>query len=216
MRKKVWLIGPKLWNPSVQGLSQADQHIFIDGGLIHREKIPEPLKRDVPSFALGDGDSLREHGVNVEDKFDLIFPEDKDQSDFSLALSHLPDSLKAGSIDFYLYGLSGGRKDHELALIGECFHFLKGRSDCAFHLHFPDNKREATIIGRQADFSYHGIFSVFSFEKAEVTIFGEVKFPIEKEALLPFQSLGLSNEAKGAIKINSDKPLIIYWGEERG
>ncbi|MCR9204123.1 MAG: hypothetical protein NXH75_06075 [Halobacteriovoraceae bacterium] len=219
MRKKVWLIGPRAWSASDCKLSKPDHLIFIDGGLSYKSLLPVKIIENTPLFSLGDGDSLREHGVKGLPPLDMTFSEDKDKSDFSLALEHLPEVLQTSfenDLEFSLLGLLGGRKDHELAVLGESYHFLKKNKKCFFQLYDSLNILEASMFYGEMKFNFHGTFSVFSFNTSKVEIKGEVKFPTKTE-MKPFQSLGLSNEAHGEFTVKANEPLLIYWakGKER-
>lgn len=214
MRKNVWLIGPKSWSASECKFSKPDYLIFIDGGLSFKPLLPKNIVENTPSFSLGDGDSLKEQSVNSLPPLDMTFPEDKDKSDFSLALEHLPEELTKGrETDFSLFGLLGGRKDHEMAVLGEIHHFLLKNKFATFSLYDSQNNLEISLFCGEKNFDFRGTFSVFSFSLSMVEIKGEVKFPTKSE-LKPFQSLGLSNQARGEFQINSSEPLLIYWVRE--
>lgn len=219
MTKTIWLIGPKPWNPQRDTWPLAtspDQIVYIDGGLGHQTKLKKLGLQDIPAISLGDGDSLPQHLVEQRVSLDHQFPPEKDQSDFSLALSHLKENLllMKDPLTLQLFGLFGGRRDHELAIFGEAYHFLKSFSNSSMNIFDEQGIRKVTIFQGNKEFSQRGIFSVFSLEKCSITIEGEVKYGGKNIELLPFQSLGLSNFAEGEFNISSNSPLLIYWAQD--
>lgn len=219
MTKTIWLIGPKAWNPQRDSwpLATSPEHIvYIDGGLAHQTKIKNLGFQDILAVSLGDGDSLPKYLVEQRVSLDQKYPPEKDQSDFSLALSFLRENYNDGNpaLSVHLFGLFGGRRDHELAIFGEAYHFLKDFPESSMNLFDENGYHKLSLFHGDKTFSYKGTFSLFSLEKCSVDIEGKVKYGGKNIELLPFQSLGLSNFAKGEFKVASNSPLLIYWVQD--
>ena len=141
----------------------------------------------------------------------LSFNKDKDQSDLSLALELLKTQFKGEDIKVLLHGFSGGRLDHQLAIIGELHLFLKSNSNKARTIIY-DEQGYCVAEGTTGTFSgeHIGEFSVFTLEKEKITISGNATYTGDFE-LGPLSSLGLSNRAKGCFKVASSLPFFIIW-----
>lgn len=83
----------------------SDKIICVNGGYLIARSL------DVhPHYVIGDFDSLKEEVID-KDLVLIEYPEDKDFSDFELALQKALE-LKPETV--YVYGALGGRKDHEV------------------------------------------------------------------------------------------------------
>lgn len=162
--------------------------LYIDGGVKHQQKFGA-------GFSLGDEDSSHS-------PLDLQLPIEKDYSDFTFALRYLKDFKEINC-----YGFTGGRLDHQLAVLGEVNQFLTMANICELKL---DNQ----IIGtnkKAISLNYHGTFSIFSFYETHFSIQGEVKYQAEKTLIKPFSSYTLSNIGKGHFQIEASDPFFIFF-----
>ncbi len=159
---------------------------------------------------VGDSDSFREK-VSTENIFRL--PENKDASDFSCALRLFDRQL---NYTFHLWGLSGGRKDHELFVWGEILAFLDQHPESKFILYGKSGRIETHFMGSgHWKFRHEGLFSLGSMRKIRVKLTGDVKYPIPKESWLPtLSSWGLSNEGTGEIILENEGAAFIHYPEK--
>jgi len=190
---EVTLVGPLL-----EAVPENIDHpfIFIDRGVIFREKFRQEGKETYWDFSVGDGDSAP-HAL------DLTLNPEKDFSDLSFALSLLPPNLKK----LNLWGFLGGRRDHELINLGEVNSaLLKNISNALVSF---DQK----ILAKNGSLELNilGTFSLVVLCETEVKIEGECKYPLEEFTVLrSLSSHGLSNEGRGIVKINSKGPYFIF------
>lgn len=162
--------------------------LYIDGGVKHQEKFGA-------GFSLGDEDSSNS-------PLDLCLPTEKDYSDFAFALRYLKEFKQ---ID--CYGFTGGRLDHQLAILGDINQYLETSNLC-------EVKLDDQIIGtnkKTVCLNYHGTFSIFSFHENYFSIQGEVKYQAEKILTKPFSSYTLSNIGKGVFYIEGSEPFFIFF-----
>ncbi len=193
-KKTSWvLVGPM--GPEL-GLS-ADAVLAVDGGLKYAPKA---------DFWVGDGDS--NPALPLPEHFLKLSPE-KDISDFRAALDLLPE---AESI--LLWGFLGGRRDHELAILGECHGYLKSNPGCQIKIYNKGVLAGVFLPTGVGRIEYTGSFSLFSLESAKVTLRGDVLYSLSSPInLAPLSSHGISNKAQGMIMTESDKPLLILLGD---
>lgn len=171
--------------------------LAVDGGIQHTKKA---------DFWVGDGDSspsltlpLHRHHLSRE----------KDFSDFKAALDLIPQAKT-----IYLWGFLGGRRDHELAVFGECADFLKHHLQCRIYLYEEGKLVGMALPPGSGDIQYTGGFSLFVMEKARVRLVGDVLYQLPQPSLLsPFSSHGLSNRASGSLRYESEAPLFFIFGE---
>lgn len=199
MTKDYVLVGP-LKIPSQIHLKEFESHphIFIDGGITHRDSVLGPH-----FFSLGDGDS------GSASQLDYLHPKDKDRSDFALSLKQLFLSTGDAPLNLHLIGLWAERLDHFLALLGESFEALKKTTDLKLYLYDEHFNIRAILFKDELKWSHQGIFSLFSLTKVDVTIEGKAHFNGDF-VLPPLSSQGLSNEANGELSIKSDGPLLLW------
>lgn len=184
------LVGPLLNNED--NLSLECPHIFIDGGILFRNK----LTKDVPSWSIGDGDS------SSREQMDILLECEKDESDLKAALECIPQEINK----IYLKGLLGGRKDHELVNFGEIHHFLLGRNQIECEL----NENICAYSQGSYVFNVNTTFSVLVFEKTSLEIEGNAKYLLKKKEINPLSSHTLSNIGQGEIKIKANKPFFLF------
>ncbi len=175
------------------GLASAPQ-IAVDGG---DRFAPNPV------LVVGDGDS--KSGASTAP----FHPKpDQDQTDLAFALKLVNPGRWT---DLHLFGFLGGRKDHELAAIGEVCRALAIRMDLTrASLYDQSGDLAFTVhnIGTHA-FVHHGVFSVLAFESARFTIAGACRFPIRDQTLLSFSGVGISNVGEGVFTIQSSGVFMM-------
>lgn len=184
-------LGPKII-PKLSSLPQ----IAVDGG--------EIFSHD-PFLWIGDGDSLN-HEPNTKNKIQLN--RQKDFSDLAYTLDLLKDhKLKI----LHLWGFSGGRIDHELFNLGEVALFLKERSETQVHYYRKDIHPALTFYSAGSwNFSFTGTFSLGAVEAVELTIKGQVNYPIDfPHKVGPLSSFCLSNMAKGPFLVEAQEPFFM-------
>jgi thiamine pyrophosphokinase len=184
------LVGPLVncWRPSKRPV------LFIDGGA----EFKSPLASI--SASVGDGDSTTL-------AMDLLLARDKDYSDFDFALRSLPQNV----VEIFAYGFIGGRRDHELANLGEAHAFLKARLNKTEIIF--DHGITMMSAGKWTCRCV-GIFSVLVLESCRVSITGKATYQILKPSLLPpLSSFGLSNLGAGDIQVSCEGPLILIRSE---
>lgn len=192
------LIGPM--GPKLPAFLNKIPKIAVDGGANFSEEY---------DLWIGDGDSVKE--MIPSDK-SILLPKDKDQSDLACAFKLLDSK---GSYTLHLWGFHGGRRDHELFVLGECFRFLTDHQETMICIYGEDGKILYHLLGHgQWKFSYQGIFSVGTIYKTCLSLTGDCEYPIKKKSsLYPLSSLGLSNKASGVIRIDNDGPIFVYYPE---
>jgi thiamine pyrophosphokinase len=156
-----------------------------------------------PALVVGDGDS--KSGASTAP----FHPKpDQDQTDLAFALKLVNPGRWT---DLHLFGFLGGRKDHELAAIGEVCRALAIRMDltrATFYDQSGDLAFTVHNIGTHA-FDHQGVFSVLAFESARFTISGACRFPIRDQTLLSFSGVGISNVGEGAFTIQSSGVFMM-------
>lgn len=161
---------------------------------------------------IGDSDSNKSVPENT-----LVYhlPEEKDASDFSCALKLLDRQLK---YSLHLWGLSGGRKDHELFVWGEVLAFLEQHPESQCILYGNDGRIDTHFLGSgHWRFQHTGRFSLGSLRKIRVKLTGEVKYPIQTESWLPaLSSWGLSNVGSGEIILENEGAAFIHYPGDEG
>jgi thiamine pyrophosphokinase len=196
--EKVTLIGPLFEGKITLPLDHP--HIFVDkGGMF----LPDGVKQqpDRPTFIrVGDGDSF-------QGELDVKLNPVKDLSDLSYALGMIPSTCK----HLQLRGFLGGRKDHEIINLGEVYNYLSENQSADFDF-------QIFALGKgQYHFSYFGTFSLLSFIPNQVTLEGNISYPLKGDAVVPpLSSLGLSNEARGDFLIHAQENLLAFFNEVPG
>lgn len=167
--------------------------IIIDGGLNHQLEL-------LNCISLGDQDSSKY-------ELDKIIPREKDYSDLSYGLQHIPKKTEV----INCYGLLGGRLDHQLCVIGDIIEFLQ-TSSMSFNLYSSNVKAVILISPGKWQINHIGTFSVLSLNEQKVHLDGEIKYKSTGEYtyIKPLSSRSLSNESTGLIQINNEFPLGVY------
>ena len=197
------LVGPRHHEPHYL----ESPTIYIDGGARLQRCYASSQVSKFPMITVGDGDSLGD-----DNKLDLRLDRDKDFSDLAFALRHIPDSIQS----VIMLGFLGGRRDHELANLGEVHAFAKRRSTPTEIKFFEYGQcKIRVILCGQSQIEIHGLFSIFVLEKARFSLRGQCRFQVpEPRSLEPMSSLGLSNEGFGQILVNCDQPFFVLSNQE--
>lgn len=193
----ICLVGPMIKSFTPEFKHQA--YICIDGGAHLKHTLPA----HIPCLTVGDGDSYN----NVHD---ISYPVKKDSSDFALALKVLPHSVS--EID--LFGLRGGRRDHEFINIGEILRYLDTHSNlnkATFFNQKNDIKTDCWFALNKGihSLNFKSTFSIISLQKQKISIEGQAEYKCTDRIIDVLTSQGLSNVANGEIAIKCQKPLLI-------
>lgn len=190
-KDQVFVVGPLL---QAHTYVPTGPTIYVDGGTQFR---PIGGGERFPSVIVGDGDS----GAT---DLDVALPRKKDFSDLAFVFHSLPATVR----HVELLGFLGGRRDHELINYGEANLFLRSKKE------FTTVRFDQSIIafaGGSLKFEASGTFSVAVFEKAAIKITGAVKYPLSRSTRIrPASSLGLSNEGRGTVVIECNKPCFLF------
>jgi len=178
--------------------------IAVDGGISHLEGFSVP-----PVIHIGDMDSsVLESKVPVMDT--IIFPADKDRSDFFLALDFVS---KKNVKDVLVFAASGGRSDHFISNYETAIDFASRGIKIVFSGEYEDIFFLPCIApdGYEFDFPEGSTVSVFSGtdECHGVTLEG-FKYGLKNEVLSRNIPLGLSNlTVKDKQIINFENGVIV-------
>ncbi|MDD6308110.1 MAG: thiamine diphosphokinase [Clostridia bacterium] len=158
-----------------------------------------------PDLVVGDFDSLL--GEVPQDINRMVYPAEKDATDFQIALEY---AIAQGYTDIYAIGVFGGRVDHFLGNISllkmareKEINFLMEDADCRMTISW------GTLHVPKTHFTYLSVVPLF--EDATVSLAG-VKYPLQKKRLFRGDTLGISNEitAKEAIiQIENGSAVIL-------
>lgn len=199
--KKLIIIGPV--SPQIPKKLLTLHKLFVDGGTRYFK-----VKKGV-CFSLGDGDTFT-GDTSTKNQLDLLLPAKKDYSDFKFALSLVPNNLK----EIYLTGFLGKRKDHELINFGEVHQFLRKRKSTVVHFLAKNQLKITAISSGKHSFSHTGNFSILALESAEISLTGKCEYKIlKKRKIAILSSQGLSNIGFGKIKLKTNRPVFIFFGD---
>ncbi len=196
MCKELVMIGPLINIMELPKIDPSFPIIYIDGGLEFKKYFPHNLNH----YSIGDGDSYQfQHDLTLDE----LLPNDKDYSDFRAALSLITNNIE----HILCLGLTGGRYDHQLSIIGELFDFLS---------HYKKSMNitleqfgEFFSAGRYS-FNHHGIFSIFSLYPIKLSIVGNCEYPLNQKFIgKSLSSHTLSNSADGDFEIHCDRPFVF-------
>jgi len=171
--------------------------IFVDGGTKF-EKVLAPISK----LSVGDGDSYPA-------ALDINLEANKDFTDLSFALCLIPKSIK----QLLLLGFIGGRRDHELAVLGEIHQFLKHHEDKTqvifdqIYLGFSPGSYTIEL---------NGLFSILVLESTQLKMTGKCQFPLTDFTLMtPLSGLGISNHGEGMVNLTCHGPFFLIFGQGR-
>ncbi len=178
--------------------------IAVDGGIHHLENLPVP-----PLIHIGDMDSsVPDSKVPVKDT--VVFPADKDSSDFFLALDFLH---KKGVDEVVVFAATGGRSDHFISNYETAVDFASGGMKIVFSgqdediFFLPCNSPD----GYEFDFPEGSTVSVFAgTDECEGVSLEGFKYPVRNEDLHRNFPRGLSNVVIcKKQKIDFEKGVIV-------
>jgi len=159
-----------------------------------------------PVLWAGDGDS-----GHAPQSTPAFIKDSQDITDFRFCL----DGIRNWRWNtLHLFGFLGGRRDHELANLGEIHTEMKARPQFSKAVFYgSDNRAQVQFFQAGAHtIELHGTFSVLALEHAEITISGECRYPAERVSLHPLSGQGISNEAFGRVEISSSAPFMLLCG----
>ena len=194
------LVGPVMAAPLLLqdvarlGIGTVPQ-IAVDGGIEFALK---------PVLWAGDGDSSPS-GTPV------AFKDSQDETDLRFCLN----GVRGGQWrQLHLFGFLGGRRDHELANLGEIHAEMKARGAFVSAV-FYDDKLEAAVRFFNAGahrVNISGTFSLLSLEAAVADIGGDCAYAAKGAALPVLSGRGVSNSGRGMVDISCDAPFMIVQG----
>lgn len=198
--KELLLVGPLAKTGELQGQNRPSGIIFVDGGAKLKADTIN-IWSELPTFSVGDGDSISSELV---DTLDCKLDPNKDQTDLYHALLSIPSFIQK----INCIGLSGGEKDQELAVLGECYHYINENKFVeSINISGPLSLFQAGKV----KIEHNGGISLFSLEKTLFTIKGECQFPLLSETeIAPLSSRSFRNRASGLVEITSTRPFFIY------
>jgi thiamine pyrophosphokinase len=165
--------------------------IVVDGGTNHQLKFNHFI-------SIGDGDSS-----NTPDQLQHLYPPEKDQTDFELALQLIPTD----SVEVHLHGFLGGRLDHLLSVLGNaqrCLHDSK-----LSKIIFFDHNMSIFMFHKNIQINHQGLFSFLSFVDQKASITGSVKYPAKNVFIKSLSGLSISNVASGEINIECEQSAFL-------
>lgn len=227
---QVIMVGPmpinqKQWKKFLKNKDeQSHFFIFVDGGSQHINQLTTEGNFSTQSLfylSLGDGDSTPK-------KLDIKYKAEKNQTDFDLALKLTGAKLE--SIEFW--GFHGGLFDHQLAVLGDLYHWIKTRysehstlsplgqiycenEDVLFPIaRSPHLDKSLEQSARPFDwiinFRHYGRFSVLSLEETTFNIKGHCRYQVVDElTTFPLSGRTISNWGGGEIEIKATNPFFI-------
>lgn len=205
---------------------QKEQHfIFIDGGVRHSHHLINKSTHTSLHW-IGDGDSVKQLKESLPPTLKTHhYSPIKNKSDFLLALELAQNFIShSDKVEFSFLGLSGGRLDHQLALMSDYCHWLKKCTKAG-------NKISATLyhqqgqpeiffsrgVGQQVyqkEFDHFQTFSVMAFDNCTLTIQGDCDYPAQALEVRPFSSQSLSNRAFGSVRVLANRPFMIFLSHQ--
>ena len=199
-----------------QLLLQSDDYIICaDGGTRHALALAVR-----PHLVIGDMDSLEKGRLQELQKSDVaieLYPRDKNETDLELALNR---AIELNPKQIIIIAALGGRLDQTLAnitlLTDPRFSTLRPGSGQAFDVRLDDGVEELFLCRDQVQ--VHGrsgdIVSLIPWQDVVSEVQTKnLKWPLNKETLLPHKTRGISNEMTGdiaSISIGSGLLLIIH------
>lgn len=169
-----------------------------------------------PDLAIGDFDSINTEELDVIETYSKkveLYSSEKDETDLELAInkavSNEPESI-------YLFGVTGGRIDHELANL-QLLYLLKqkGIEGTIIDGH---NKVRMVFPGNHSlkknDYYSYVSFLPFSPEVTGITL-TDFRYPLENASLTWGSTLCISNEIPGDMGFLTFKEGILYIVQSR-
>lgn len=185
------LVGPRLTRPMAP---TPFPQIAVDAGVRFAHQ---------PVAWMGDGDSGKPN-----DPATAVWKKSQDETDLQFCLHQIEGGKWT---QLHLYGFLGGRKDQELAALGDVCHAVKKHALCK-NVIFYDEALEAKIhlypSGWQA-VCLKGLFSILVLEPSMMTITGECEYSMHEQMLLPLSGRGVSNQGRGEVHVESSAPFLV-------
>lgn len=198
--KKVILLGPLFTaESSLVNDLRASHDAIIQVDCLHLNDHPYTI-------TLGDGDSVLN---NQKTKFDYLFPEEKDFSDFEAALNFIQQYLRP--VEIILHGFWGGRFDHALLIPCQITEHLLHSP----HTHFAElstssNFEKLIILNKgKHQFNEQIPFSLISSTHQKIILEGNLKYKGTFN-IQPWTGLGISNHSFGQWSIECVLPIWKY------
>lgn len=192
-------------------LRDDDFVVYCDSGLRHLEKLGAD-----PSLIVGDWDSYRDPGMDVET---ITLPVAKDDTDTVYAMR---EAVKRGFRDFLLIGAVGARFDHSLvnayiltALENRGCHGIIVDDYSEMELISSGTDEEGRLLAGEAKVAdRYPFFSLVAMEgEARGVTIKNAKFEIEDASIGPDYQYATSNEVKtgktAEIKVDNGRLLLI-------
>lgn len=197
--KKICLLGPMKISKKIISKVTKNSDFIIQVDCLH-------ILNDEKTLTLGDGDSVSK--TNRE-KFDYLFPEEKNFSDFEAAL-HLIKSISRPK-HIILHGFWGGRFDHALLIPCQITEHLLQCTNTKIATLYSNNTFESLMILNKGvhHFNEEIFFSLISTKKQSLNLNGKLKYK-GKKILQAWSGLGISNMSFGPWKIKCELPIWKY------
>lgn len=195
--------GPDLWLPeSLEGII-----IGVDRGALAL------IQRKIqPHIAIGDFDSVSEDQRQLIKEKATTFielPAEKDMTDCEAAVEY---AVSQGHKEIILYGVTGGRFDHQYAVIALMLKYVKK----GIRITAKDAKNEFRILRPGAIRLKRGSKKYVSFfaleEKVEGLCLINAKYPLKDHVLYPDDTLCVSNEFASLDEIDVSIDVSITKG----
>lgn len=193
------VVGPVMQQPFSDkvlddaGLDGVPQ-IAVDGGIHHAVD---------PVLWAGDGDS----GV-MPKKIPAFFKKSQDETDLAFCLHGIRNWHWR---ELHLFGFLGGRRDHELANLGEMHAHMKARRNTERTVFYGANNAPAVYFFNAGEHALeiNGRFSVLALEALEITIAGDCAYVASSLQLQPLSGRGVSNEGRGLVDFIAAAPFMV-------
>ncbi len=203
IKKVFFLVGPMdiAEKFPAELLKNTEDHycIFVDGGLRHLSLFSHLERSQICS--IGDGDSSQSRD------FDFPLNTKKDFSDFHAALKLIPNTAQ----EIHLLGFMGGRLDHQLAIFGPLYRFLKQKKHLGREILFDINRGRFLSAGSH-EFHHQGFFSLLAFEETELRLTGACDYPLPINTILEaFSDVAISNCSFGKVSTCCTNPLLLWF-----
>jgi thiamine pyrophosphokinase len=155
---------------------------------------------------VGDGDSCKTK-IDCENIYQ--YSTNKNLSDFALGLS----LFETPPNRIHLWGLIGGRTDHELFNYGEALHYLDSAPNSELIFYNQQGNVHARCLGKgEREIEIKETFSLVSTRMIKIKLSGECLYQLARETELPpLSSLGLSNKGQGLVNIYNDGAVMILF-----
>lgn len=137
-----------------------------------------------------------------------MIKESQDQTDLEFALQNgTPKNWNR----LHLIGFLGGRRDHELAVIGDLYRMFLG-TDSKTAVIYED---ESTVFARLLGPGNHtlileGMFSILAVETTQLTLLGACRYQAKNITLLPLSGRGVSNIGEGTVEISCSHSVFVF------